>query len=220
MTIGVGICIAIYLLANVAYLRVLSIPEIAASDHVGATAAERAMGPAGGTLVSTHHPGVHHRHAERLLPHQSREYTSRKLRTACFSRRFGEIHPRYSTPAFAIAAQAVWAVVLLLSGTYETLIDYSMFALWLFYGFTIFAVIRLRRLRPDLERPYRMWGYPVTPLLFVAVTAWCLGNMLVTRPGPSFAGLALIATGIPVYFFWRKKARRPQEPVVADPVSL
>ncbi len=219
MTIGVGICIAIYLLANVAYLRVLSIPEIAASAHVGATAAERAMGPAGGTLVSLIIRVSIIGTLNGCFLTSPRIYFA-QAQDGLFFARFGEIHPRYSTPAFAIAAQAVWAVVLLLSGTYETLIDYSMFALWLFYGFTIFAVIRLRRLRPDLERPYRMWGYPVTPLLFVAVTAWCLGNMLVTRPGPSFAGLALIATGIPVYFFWRKKARRPQEPVVADPVSL
>jgi APA family basic amino acid/polyamine antiporter len=124
-----------------------------------------------------------------------------------FFARFGEVHPRFSTPGFAIAAQAVWAVALLLSGTYESLIDYAMFALWVFYGLTIFAVIRLRRLQPNLERPYRMWGYPATPLLFVALAIWFLGNMLVTRPEPSLAGLALIATGIPVYFFWRKSAR-------------
>jgi APA family basic amino acid/polyamine antiporter len=65
----------------------------------------------------------------------------------------------------------------------------------------------LRRSRPETPRPYRMWGYPVTPLLFLAITAWFLGNMLITRPGPSFASLALIATGFPAYFIWKERPR-------------
>jgi APA family basic amino acid/polyamine antiporter len=219
MVLGVGICIAIYVLANSAYLRVLSIPEIAASAHVGASAAERALGPAGGTLVSLIILLSIIGTLNGCFLTSPRIYFA-QARDGLFFARFGEVHPRFSTPAFAIAAQAVWAVALLLSGTYETLIDYAMFALWLFYGLTIFAVIRLRRLRPDLERPYRMWGYPVTPLLFIALTVWFLGNMLVTRPWPSLAGLALIATGIPVYFVWRKNVRRPEEPVVEVPASL
>jgi APA family basic amino acid/polyamine antiporter len=68
------------------------------------------------------------------------------------------------------------------------------------------GVIVLRRKRPDLPRPYRMWGYPVTPLVFLAITLWFLGNMLVTRPGPSLAGLALILTGIPAYLIWKRSA--------------
>jgi APA family basic amino acid/polyamine antiporter len=219
MVLGVGTCIAIYVLANSAYLQVLSIPEIAASAQVGALAAERALGPAGGTLVSLIILLSIIGTLNGCFLTSPRIYFA-QARDGLFFARFGEIHPRFSTPAFAIGAQAVWAVALLLSGTYETLIDYAMFALWLFYGLTIFAVIRLRRLRPDLERPYRMWGYPITPLLFVALTVWFLGNMLMTRPWPSLAGLALIATGIPVYFVWRKKARRPEEPVVEVPASL
>jgi len=206
MVLGVGACIAIYLLANAAYLRVLSIPEIAASEHVGASAAERALGPAGGTLVSLIILVSIIGTLNGCFLTSPRIYFA-QARDGLFFARFGEVHPRFSTPGFAIAAQAVWAVALLLSGTYESLIDYAMFALWVFYGLTIFAVIRLRRLQPNLERPYRMWGYPATPLLFVALAIWFLGNMLVTRPEPSLAGLALIATGIPVYFFWRKSAR-------------
>jgi basic amino acid/polyamine antiporter, APA family len=68
----------------------------------------------------------------------------------------------------------------------------------------VLGLVRLRVKRPDLPRPYRMWGYPVTPLLFLAVAAYFVGNTLWTRPGPSLAGLALIATGVPVYFYWRK----------------
>ncbi len=103
-----------------------------------------------------------------------------------------------------ILAQAGWAAVLLVTGSYETLIDYALFGIWLFYALMVAGVIVLRRKRPDLPRPYRMWGYPVTPLLFLAITTWFLGNMLVTRPGPAFAGLGLILTGIPAYLIWRR----------------
>lgn len=103
-------------------------------------------------------------------------------------------------------AQTVWAAILLLTGSYETLIDYALFGIWVFYALMVAAVIVLRRKRPDLARPYRMWGYPVTALVFLAITLWFLGNMLVTRPGPSLAGLGLILTGFPAYFIWKRSA--------------
>ena len=203
LVVGVGACIVIYLLANIAYLRVLSIPEIASSNHVGATAAERVLGPAGGTMVA----------AIILLSiigtlngcflTSPRIYFA-QAHDGLFFKQFARVHPRFKTPAFSIVAQALWSIVLLLSGTYETLADYAMFALWVFYGLMVLGLMLLRRSQPDLPRPYRMWGYPITPLLFLAVTLWFLINTLITRPGPSLAGLAFIATGVPIYFFWRK----------------
>ena len=82
-----------------------------------------------------------------------------------------------------------------------------MFALWLSYGVMIAGLILLRRTRPDALRPYKMWGYPVTALLFVAFTAWFLVNMLVKRPIPSFAGLLLIASGVPAYLIKSRRCR-------------
>ena len=96
----------------------------------------------------------------------------------------------------------------MLTGSYESLIDYSLFGIWVFYGLMIAAVMVLRRTRPDLPRPYRMWGYPVTPLVFLAITLWFLINMLVTRPGASFAGLGLMLTGVPAYLIWRRYGQR------------
>jgi APA family basic amino acid/polyamine antiporter len=203
LALGVGACIAIYMLANVAYMHVLSIPEIAASDHVGASAAERVLGAAGGSLVALIILLSIIGAMNGCFLTSPRIYFA-QARDGLFFAKFAEVHQRFQTPAFAIAAQAVWSIVLLLSGTYETLMDYAMFALWVFYGLMVLGVILLRRNRPDLTRPYRMWGYPVTPLLFLAVTLYFVGNTLITRPWPSLAGLALIATGVPVYFFWRR----------------
>ena len=200
-------CIAIYLLANMAYLRVLSIPEIAASEHVGATVAERALGAGGGRLVSliilTSIIGT----LNGCFLTSPRIYFA-QARDGLFFQRFADVHPRHQTPSFAILAQGVWAAVLLVSGSYESLLDYAIFAIWLSYGMMVAGVIVLRIKRPDLPRPYRVWGYPVTPVVFVAITCWFLVNMLVTRPTPSLAALVLIASGVPVYLLWTRRRSR------------
>ena len=200
---GVAICIAIYLCTNLAYLRVLTIPQIAASDHVGATAAEQAMGPVGGKLVSIIILLSVIGTLNGCFLTSPRIYFA-QARDGLFLRKFGEIHPRFQTPSFSIAAQGVWAAVLILTGSYDSLAEYAMFATWLFYGLMVAGVILLRRKKPDLPRPYRMWGYPFTPLLFLAVTGWFLINTLITRPVPAIAGLILIAAGIPVYLLWHR----------------
>jgi basic amino acid/polyamine antiporter, APA family len=204
LALGSIACIVIYLLANIAYLRVLSIPEIAASLHVGANAAARVMGPYGGALVSliilTSIVGT----LNGCFLTSPRIYFA-QARDGLFFRKFAEIHPRHQTPGFAILAQCLWAIVLLLSGGYETLMDYALFALWLSYGLMVAGVIVLRRTQPDLPRPYRMWGYPVTPILFLAITAWFLINTLFTRPVPALSGLGLIALGVPIYFVWARQ---------------
>jgi APA family basic amino acid/polyamine antiporter len=203
LAIGLGVAAAVYLLANAAYLRVLSIPEIAASDHVGASAAERAMGPWGGTLVSLIIMLSIVGTLNGCFLTSPRVYFA-QARDGLFFRKFGEVHPRYQTPGFAILAQAVWAAVLVVTGSYDTLVDYAMFATWLFYGLMVSGVMVLRKTQPDLPRPYRMWGYPFTALLFLAVTLWFLVNTIVSRPVPALAGLGLIVAGIPVYLLWHK----------------
>jgi APA family basic amino acid/polyamine antiporter len=200
---GIATVMAVYVLANMAYLRVLSIHEIATSTHVGADTASRALGSMGGTLVSLIILLSIIGSLNGAILTCPRVYFA-QAQDGLFFRRFAEVHPRYQTPGFAILAQGVWAIVLIVSGSYETLIDYAMFAIWLSYAFMIAGVLVLRRTQPDLPRPYKMWGYPVTPLLFLGVAIWFLGNMLVTRPVPSFAGLALIAAGVPVFFVWRR----------------
>ena len=147
---------AIYLLANIAYFRVLSILQIASSQHVGADAAERALGPAGGKVVSLLILISVLGTLNGCFLTSPRVYFAQAA-DGLFFRKFGEVHPVYGTPGFAILAQALWAAVLLLSGSYESLIDYALFGIWVFYGLMIAAVIVLRRTRPGLARPYRMW---------------------------------------------------------------
>lgn len=210
LALGSAACIVIYVLANLAYMRVLSIPEIAASDHVAASAVSRVLGPIGGGAVALIILVSIIGTLNGCFLTSPRLYFA-QARDRLFLQKFGEIHPRFKTPHFAIAAQAIWAAALLLSGSYETLLDYAMFALWLSYGVMVAGVIVLRRTQPQTPRPYRMWGYPVTTALFLIFTAAFLGNMLMTRPIPSLAGLLLIISGIPVYFIWlRRKYAAPE----------
>jgi basic amino acid/polyamine antiporter, APA family len=123
-------------------------------------------------------------------------------RDGLFFAKLGTINPRSRTPIWAIAAQAVWAAVLVLSGTFDQLTDFAVFALWLFFALTTGAVFVLRRKLPDARRPYRTIGYPVLPLVFILVALWLIANTLYTNPGGSVAGLGLIALGLPLYFYF------------------
>lgn len=210
LALGSAACIAIYVLANVAYLRVLSIDDIASSPRVAASVALLTLGSRGAGLVSLIILISIIGTLNGCFLTSPRVYFA-QARDGLFFRKFGEVQPRFQTPGFAIVAQCVWALVLVVTGEYETLVDYAMFALWLSYALMVAGVMILRRTQPDLPRPYRMWGYPVTPVLFLAITAWFLGNMLWTRPVPSLIALLLVLTGVPVYFIW---GRRRVEPAI------
>ena len=202
---GVGIVIVLYLLANVAYMRVLTVEEIAGTERVAAVVLERVFGSAGGTIISliilisitgAINAGI--LTGPRVYYAQSRD--------GLFFKIFGEVHHRYGTPAFAVLLQGAWAALLSLSGTYTGLFSFAMFAAWIFYGMAVVGVIILRKKRPEWDRPYRMWGYPVTPVLFGLASAWLVASTLIEKPLPSLAGLGLIVSGVPLYFWWRRQA--------------
>lgn len=206
LVVGMAVVMALYVLANVAYLRVLSVPEIAATDRVGALLAERTMGSIGATLLSvTVLLSIVGAVNGCILTAARLPFA--QARDGLFFRRFGQIHPRFQTPAFAILVQGLWTAVLVFSGTYETLFSYSIVAAWIFYTMTVAAVLILRRKLPELPRPYRMWGYPFTLWLFILVSAWFVVNAFFTQPVPSLMALAIIATGIPAYRLCRKRGQ-------------
>ena len=210
LTLGTLAVTAIYLLANLAYMRVLTVSEIATSEHVGADATAPVLGAGGATVVSALIVLSIVGTLNGCFLTIPRVYFAQAA-DGLFFRKFADIHPKYGTPGFAILAQGAWAAALVLTGSYESLADYALFGIWAFYGLMIAAVIVLRRTQPGLHRPYRMFGYPWTPLVFLAVTLWFLANMLLTRPVPAFAGLGLMLTGVPAYFVWRRYGQRSDQ---------
>ena len=195
--LGLVAIVAIYTVANIAYMRVLPIEAIAASDRTGAAVAERTLGQAGGAIFSLtillSIAGAINGFimtTPRLLFAMAQDHL--------MFQKLAEIHPRYRTLSLGIGAQAVWTAVLILTVSFETLASYAMIAAWFFYGLTVAGVAILRRKYPDRARPYRMWGYPVTPALFVLVALWFVGNTWITRPGPSTVAFLIIASGVPV----------------------
>ncbi|MCY4588509.1 MAG: amino acid permease [Bryobacterales bacterium] len=207
--IGVGIVMLLYLLANVAYMQVLTVEEIAGTERVAAVVLERVFGLAGGTMISLIILVSITGAMNAGILTGPRVYFA-QARDSLFFRIFGEVHQRFHTPAFAVLLQGAWAALLSLSGTYTGLFSFVMFVAWIFYGMTVLGVIILRKKRPEWERPYRMWGYPVTPLLFGLASLWLVVNTMLDRPVPSLAGLALIASGLPLFYRWRRHARPSQ----------
>jgi APA family basic amino acid/polyamine antiporter len=115
------------------------------------------------------------------------------------------VHPRYRSPHVAVVAVTVWSCVLALSGSYEQLFTYVVFTSVLFSLFGGVALFRLRATRPNADRPYRVWGYPVVPALFVLGSIFVVYNTLVERPFESVAGLGFLALGLPAFFYWRTR---------------
>ena len=124
-----------------------------------------------------------------------------------FFQRFGRAHPRFHTPGFAIAVQALWISLLCFSGRYDQLYTYATFAVILAYMVTGISLFVFRRKRPDLPRPYRCFGYPVVPFLFVAFSLLLAANTVLQQPRETLAGLAILLVGVPVYF-WLRRSRK------------
>jgi len=212
LTLGMVVVMALYVLANVAYLKVMPISQIAATARVGAALAERTMGSTGALLVSlTVLISIVGAINGCILTAARIPFA--QAQDGLFFRRFGRVHPRFETPGFAIVIQGFWTAVLVISGSYENLFSYSMVAAWIFYMLSVAAVFFLRRKLPDLPRPYRMWGYPYTLGVFMLVSVWFVANAFATEPRPSLMALGIIATGIPMYFIWRKPAPRQETPL-------
>ncbi len=118
------------------------------------------------------------------------------------------VHPSFGTPTKAILLQALWSCLLILTNTWGTLFTYVSVVITLFSAFTVGSVIVLRIKRPELKRPYRLWGYPLVPILFVLVHLWIVWGSVTEKPKESLIGLAIVCLGIPAYLIWRKRAAK------------
>jgi APA family basic amino acid/polyamine antiporter len=205
LMIGMSAVAFLYIFANVAYLKIFTIAEIAASERIGADLAMRTIGPVGGTFVSlTVLFSIIGAVNGCILTAARIPFA--QARDGLFFARFGDIHPRFQTPGFAILWGGAWTAILVLTGSYETLFTYSILAAWIFYTLSVAAVFVLRRKLPDAPRPYRMWGYPATLWIFVAVSVWFMVNSFVTQPMPSVLAFVIVATGVAAYWLWRRLA--------------
>jgi len=179
--------------------------QYAAQDRVGTAAIEVALGAGGATVMAVAILLSTFGCNNGLILSGPRVYYA-MARDDLFFQRAGVLHPTYRTPIFGLVAQAVWASVLCISGTYGQLLDYVVFAAIVFYFLTTVALFRLRRTRPDLPRPVKAFGYPVLPALYMVANAALMVILLVEKPLFTWPGLLIVATGVPVYLMWRKRA--------------
>jgi APA family basic amino acid/polyamine antiporter len=211
---GMVAIMAIYCTANLAYFYALPWADVITSNStahrdalpVATRAAQTAFGEGGGKLMSIAFV------LSALGALNGATLTGARVpyamaRDGLFPSAAATLTTRTRVPAVAVLMQAVWACVLAASGTYDQLTDYVIFAAWIFYGLVTSAVIVLRVRAPELPRPYRTLGYPVVPLVFVAVALWLVVNTLLNRPVESVTGLVLLALGLPVYWYFRLARR-------------
>jgi len=206
LILGTLCVIAIYLAANFAYVRILSVGEIANSQLVAADVAQRLVGNAGLTLVSL----VVMISAFGTL--NGSMMTGPRIFFAMadeglFFKGIAAVHPRFKTPYVAIWLAALTAAAFVMLRDFQQLSDTFILGIWPFYAGAVAAVYALRRKRPSLARPYRVWGYPVTPAIFLAAAFFLLGNALLTDR-KALAVFGMLLTGIPAYWIWERATKK------------
>ena len=201
---GTAALVVLYLLANIGYLATLGPDGVAGSQRVAADAVRALFGPVAAKLVSAAVLISVFSAANGLALTGPRMYYA-MARDGVFFRALGSVHPRFGTPAMAIAAGGFWAVLLTLWGSFEQLLTYVVFASWLFAALAAASVFVLRRRHPEAPRPFRVPGYPVTPALFILAAMAIVANTVVARPVQALAGLGIVLVGTPVYLFWKER---------------
>lgn len=206
-TVGIT---SVYMLINFAYVRALSPEEMAATGRIAETSAQVLFGPWGAQLVSAAVLVSTFGCISATILYAARFYLP-MAEDGLFFPSLARIHPVHRVPSNAILAQGVWAILLTFSGTYDQLYTYVVFALVMFHTLTGVGVFVLRRKAPDVDRPYRAWGYPWVPLVFILSSAFLVVNTLMERPVESLVGLGFLAAGLPAYAWWRRHAPRDQK---------
>ena len=214
LVLGVGIVVAVYLLANVAYLRVLGVAGLAASTAPAADTMQALLGPAGGKIIAAG-IAISTFGFLNLVILVTPRVLQAMAADGVFFQRLAVLHPVYRTPTAAIVALAGFAILLALTGTFGQLVDYVTFGDWIFFGLTAAALFVYRRMEQRarsreqtapssvLHVPFRVPGYPVTPILFVSAAAFVVYSSIVSNPRNATIGAGLIGLGIPAFLYWR-----------------
>ncbi len=234
MGTAVLVVIAIYVSVNLAYLYIIPVGEMAGkyraaqatggSYIVAIDVINSFLGRRGGAVIAIAIMISTFGAVNGTTMMSARVYFA-MAREKLFFRRLGEVHPRFHTPGNSLLVQGTWASMLVLSGSFDQLTDMLVFVTWIFYALAAFSVFRLRRRMPDAPRPYRVWGYPATPIIFIAFASMYVFFTLYTdilnyRNGSSplinsLMGLVWVAIGIPGYLCWNwnRKSAAPQSPL-------
>jgi APA family basic amino acid/polyamine antiporter len=206
--------IVLYLLANVGYVAAIGPAAASQSSHVAADATAAVFGSFSGKLLSVLALVSIFSATNGLVLTAPRLYFA-MARDGLFFSRLAKVSERFGTPASAIVLLSCWSVLLAVTGTFEQLLTYVVFAGWIFYGLGALAVFASRRRYPDAVRPFRTPGYPVTPVLFALAAALLVGNTLFEQTRQAAIGLTVVLLGTPVYFLWRSR-RRGVEPAFSS----
>jgi APA family basic amino acid/polyamine antiporter len=199
--------VAIYLMINVLYLYVMPVGELArVQGSVLDVVADRLLGVSAGNVMGVVSIISLLAGVNAYTFAGPRVYYA-MARDGVFFPAAASIHPRYNTPAVAIVAQAGWTTLLILTGAADALTRYTGFAITLFAGIAVSAVFVLRAREPHAPRPFKAFGYPWTPAVFVAVSAAMVVNAIYNDPGPSGAGVLVMAAGVPLYFYFKKNKK-------------
>ncbi|MFN8571551.1 MAG: amino acid permease [Gemmatimonadaceae bacterium] len=206
ITIGTAALVAIHLLANVAYLAALGPARVASSERVAGEAVAAVLGSWAGSVIALAIIISMYSAAHATVITAPRVYFT-MARDRVFFSKLAEVHPKFGTPAFAVITSCIWAAVLAWSGTFEQLLTYVVFVGWIFYALGAASVMVLRRKRPDVPRPFRVPGYPWTPILFVLAAIAIVGNTILTQPTQAAIGLGVVFLGAPAYWLWTRGQR-------------
>jgi APA family basic amino acid/polyamine antiporter len=205
---GTAAVVVIYVTVNIVFLRAMGLNGLAATSAPAADAARRMFGGAGDIFISSAIAVSTFGFLDLAILAPTRVYYAMAA-DRLFVPALATLHPRYGTPGLAIAVQSVWSCVLALTGSYEQLANYVVFADWIFFGLTVLTVLTFRRALPLTARhpsAFRAPGYPIVQIAFVLVAAAVVASVVGAAPGAAARGAALIALGVPVYYFY---AHRP-----------
>jgi APA family basic amino acid/polyamine antiporter len=206
LILGISGITALYIAVNYIYLYALPIDEMIGVIRIAEKAATVLFGGIAASLISAAVMISILGSLNGTILTGPRVYYAMAI-DSLFFKRVANVHPRFRTPAFSIFLQAAWACFLTLSGTFEQLITYVIFVTMIFYIAATASVFTLRKKYPNLSRPYKTWGYPLVPLLFIIALSVIVINTLINKPVESIAGLSVVVIGIPVYYYWKSKKR-------------
>lgn len=207
---GTALIIGIYLLANVGYLAALAPAGVMNSNRVAATAVANLINPSVSKLITITILISMFSAANGVTLTASRVFFA-MARDRVFFQRLAEVHPRFQTPAFAVIAGGLWSTVLAITGTFEQLLTYVVFIGWIFYALAAASIFVYRKRIPDAVRPYRVPGYPLTPLVFIIAAAALVLNTIVTQPARAGIGLGIVIIGVPAYLIWRHRSAHAED---------